>query len=100
MGRRDDETDVERSVPSSSVTSTTNANEHDDDARATDDARDGRATMGEIATAFALMGWTAFGGPAAHVGLFNKTFVSRDDDDEDDARSGTPRRIPRSRSWC
>jgi chromate transporter len=34
-----------------------------------------RATYGEIASAFGLMGWTAFGGPAAHVGLFNKTFV-------------------------
>ena len=102
VGRRDDETDVERSgaVPVSSVTSATNARARDDadaDADAMDDARDGRATMGEIATAFALMGWTAFGGPAAHVGLFNKTFVSRDDDDEDEdaARSGTPRQ----RAW-
>jgi chromate transporter len=37
--------------------------------------RDDRATYGEIASAFGLMGWTAFGGPAAHIGLFNKTFV-------------------------
>ena len=34
------------------------------------------------------MGWTAFGGPAAHVGLFNKTFVSRDDDDDDAGAPG------------
>jgi len=36
---------------------------------------DGRATMRDIVASFGLMGWTAFGGPAAHVGLFNKTFV-------------------------
>ena len=85
-------------MPVSSVTSATNARARDDadaDARAMDDARDGRATMGEIATAFALMGWTAFGGPAAHVGLFDKTFVSRDDDDEDeDEDDGEVRRPP------
>ena len=34
-----------------------------------------RRTYGDIAASFSLMGWTAFGGPAAHVGLFNKTFV-------------------------
>ncbi|CAK9063027.1 unnamed protein product [Durusdinium trenchii] len=31
----------------------------------------------DIAKHFVLMGWTAFGGPAAHVGLFQKTFVER-----------------------
>ena len=31
----------------------------------------------EIASSFALLGWTAFGGPAAHVALFNETFVKR-----------------------
>ena len=38
-------------------------------------AHDQRRTYGDIAASFSLMGWTAFGGPAAHVGLFNKTFV-------------------------
>jgi chromate transporter len=104
VGRRDDETDVERSgaVPVSSVTSATNARARDDadaDADAMDDARDGRATMGEIATAFALMGWTAFGGPAAHVGLFDKTFVSRDEDDEDEDEDEGGGGTPRRRAW-
>lgn len=31
----------------------------------------------DIAKNFVLMGWTAFGGPAAHVGLFQKVFVER-----------------------
>ena len=35
-----------------------------------------RATHMEIAKAFGALGWTAFGGPAAHVALFNKTFVT------------------------
>ena len=39
------------------------------------DHRRRRRTYRDIATSFSLMGWTAFGGPAAHVGLFNKTFV-------------------------
>eukprot|EP00850_Spirogloea_muscicola_P003179 SM000012S25441 [mRNA] locus=s12:1108224:1112159:- [translate_table: standard] len=29
----------------------------------------------EIARAFGVLGWTAFGGPAAHVGYFHKAFV-------------------------
>jgi len=33
------------------------------------------ASLKKIATSFGLMGWTAFGGPAAHIGYFNKTFV-------------------------
>mmetsp|Transcript_49324 Transcript_49324/g.142945 ORF Transcript_49324/g.142945 Transcript_49324/m.142945 type:complete len:502 (+) Transcript_49324:128-1633(+) len=33
--------------------------------------------FGDIARNFVLMGWTAFGGPAAHVGLFQKTFVEQ-----------------------
>jgi len=31
----------------------------------------------EIFKNFVLMGWTAFGGPAAHVGLFQKVFVEQ-----------------------
>jgi len=31
----------------------------------------------DIAKHFVLMGWTAFGGPAAHVGLFQKVFVEQ-----------------------
>ena len=34
-----------------------------------------RGALREIACAFAPLGWTAFGGPAAHVGLFRETFV-------------------------
>mmetsp|Transcript_95603 Transcript_95603/g.247201 ORF Transcript_95603/g.247201 Transcript_95603/m.247201 type:complete len:476 (-) Transcript_95603:190-1617(-) len=33
--------------------------------------------FGDIAKNFVLMGWTAFGGPAAHVGLFQKLFVEQ-----------------------
>eukprot|EP00850_Spirogloea_muscicola_P003519 SM000014S00307 [mRNA] locus=s14:589717:593625:+ [translate_table: standard] len=29
----------------------------------------------EIARAFGVLGWTAFGGPAAHIGYFHKAFV-------------------------
>merc|ERR1712216_883062 len=35
----------------------------------------GRASYGDIFRAFILMGWTAFGGPAAHIGIFQKVFV-------------------------
>ena len=38
----------------------------------------------DIAKHFVLMGWTAFGGPAAHVGLFQKTFVERREGDGED----------------
>ena len=34
-----------------------------------------KSTYREIVASFALIGWTSFGGPAAHVGLFNKMFV-------------------------
>lgn len=30
------------------------------------------ASYGDIARQFVLLGWTAFGGPAAHIGLFQK----------------------------
>jgi chromate transporter len=33
------------------------------------------ATYADIFKAFVLMGWTAFGGPAAHIGIFQKVFV-------------------------
>ena len=33
-------------------------------------------TYGDIFRAFILMGWTAFGGPAAHIGIFQKVFVN------------------------
>ena len=36
------------------------------------------SALAVIARAFSLIGWVAFGGPAAHVGLFSKVFV-RDD---------------------
>ncbi len=35
----------------------------------------GKSTYREIVNSFALIGWTSFGGPTAHVGLFNKMFV-------------------------
>ena len=33
------------------------------------------ATYKDIFFSFVLMGWTAFGGPAAHIGIFQKAFV-------------------------
>jgi len=33
------------------------------------------ASFRDIFTSFVLMGWTAFGGPAAHIGIFQKSFV-------------------------
>ena len=36
---------------------------------------DKHATLADIFRAFVLMGWTAFGGPAAHIGIFQKVFV-------------------------
>ena len=36
---------------------------------------DKHATFADIFRAFVLMGWTAFGGPAAHIGIFQKVFV-------------------------
>ncbi len=33
------------------------------------------ASYGDIAKEFVLLGWTAFGGPAAHIGLFQKVRV-------------------------
>jgi chromate transporter len=36
---------------------------------------DSAASYGDIFRAFVLMGWTAFGGPAAHIGIFQKVFV-------------------------
>jgi len=35
------------------------------------------ARLGEVAKAFLPMGFIAFGGPAAHIGLFLKTFVEK-----------------------
>ena len=35
------------------------------------------ATYGQIAKHFAVLGWTAFGGPAAHIAMFQKLFVDR-----------------------
>ena len=63
---RDRRVDEERPA-TAARTRTTREDDDDDD--------DGRATMRDIVASFGLMGWTAFGGPAAHVGLFNKTFV-------------------------
>ena len=46
-----------------------------------DESTDGReqkttqATFRDIFFSFVLMGWTAFGGPAAHIGIFQKAFV-------------------------
>ena len=34
-----------------------------------------KASYKDIFWSFVLMGWTAFGGPAAHIGLFEKVFV-------------------------
>lgn len=34
-------------------------------------------TYFDIFKQFVLLGWTAFGGPAAHIGLFQKVFVDR-----------------------
>ncbi|EFN55707.1 hypothetical protein CHLNCDRAFT_35448 [Chlorella variabilis] len=35
------------------------------------------ATYGEIAKHFGILGWTAFGGPAAHIAMFQKLFVDK-----------------------
>lgn len=35
------------------------------------------ATYGEIAKHFGALGWTAFGGPNAHVGMYQELFVNR-----------------------
>ena len=35
------------------------------------------ATYGEIVKYFGILGWTAFGGPAAHIGMFQKLFVEK-----------------------
>ena len=34
-----------------------------------------KASFKDIFHSFVLMGWTAFGGPAAHIGIFQKAFV-------------------------
>lgn len=34
-----------------------------------------KASFKDIFYSFVLMGWTAFGGPAAHIGIFQKAFV-------------------------
>ena len=34
-------------------------------------------SYGDIFKQFAVLGWTAFGGPAAHLGMFEKTFVEK-----------------------
>ena len=39
--------------------------------------REGAVGYGDIFRHFALLGWTAFGGPAAHLGMFEKLFVER-----------------------
>jgi len=36
-----------------------------------------KASYKEIFTTMSILGWTGFGGPAAHVGLFKKAFVER-----------------------
>ena len=41
------------------------------------DAAGGSASWAELFRSFTLMGWTAFGGPAAHLGLFEKEFCER-----------------------
>ncbi len=49
-----------------------------DETRGIDSAKkndDEHATFADIFRAFVLMGWTAFGGPAAHIGIFQKVFV-------------------------
>ena len=34
-----------------------------------------RASKRDVVKHFAVMGWTAFGGPAAHIAVFEKVFV-------------------------
>lgn len=34
-------------------------------------------TYGDIFKQFSILGWTAFGGPAAHIGLFQRRLVER-----------------------
>ena len=54
---------------------TNNDNRNDDDVEKHASAGVSRASYGDIFRAFILMGWTAFGGPAAHIGIFQKVFV-------------------------
>jgi chromate transporter len=42
-----------------------------------DEPRDGRGRLREVALAFLKLGFTAFGGPAAHIGMFHDEFVKR-----------------------
>mmetsp|Transcript_42378 Transcript_42378/g.95628 ORF Transcript_42378/g.95628 Transcript_42378/m.95628 type:complete len:492 (-) Transcript_42378:5-1480(-) len=51
--------------------------EKDEEAGVKDAPAKASVGFSDIAKNFVLMGWTAFGGPAAHVGLFQKTFVER-----------------------
>ena len=57
------------------TTNTNNDNRNDDDVEKHASAGVSRASYGDIFRAFILMGWTAFGGPAAHIGIFQKVFV-------------------------
>lgn len=54
-----------------------------------------RATYKDIFFSFVLMGWTAFGGPAAHIGIFQKAFVEVRARAARDDRLPTPKTYPR-----
>ena len=51
----------------------------EDDAEAGAEAPKAYAQVGfaEIFTQFVLLGWTAFGGPQAHIALFQKIFIEK-----------------------
>lgn len=78
----------EQPIMTATMATTKGEDEKDDDVEkklgrdTTDDANHRKLTVdaaaasyGDIFRAFVLMGWTAFGGPAAHIGIFQKVFV-------------------------
>ena len=51
------------------------------------------ASYRDITREFVLLGWTAFGGPAAHIGLFQKVRRERQEDPHARAIAPPPHRI-------
>ena len=67
---RSDSIDEERALPDKTPSSSSKAD-------ATTNFEVNPATWKELIRHWFILGWTAFGGPAAHIGMFQKLFVDR-----------------------
>ena len=80
--RRDepsDATDVEKAASSSAVSVAEANDNHNDNHNDSDEEVEVivEATWRELAYHWFVLGWTAFGGPAAHIGMYHRLFVEK-----------------------